>query len=122
MLRFSSVVLVAVTLVILGNLAGIECNTKSDCGVAETAFGMCVPYMTGEERNVLPYKCCAAVRSVKELSPTRAARRETCECLRRLMAQVGRVDGRRARGLPGACRVATNVIPTSLDFPCYRLA
>ncbi|KAJ6792364.1 non-specific lipid-transfer protein A-like [Iris pallida] len=119
MLQFSSIIIAI--LVILSNLTVIECHTKSDCGVAETAFGMCVPYVMGDEHNVLP-KCCAAVRSVKELSTTQAARRDMCECLRRLMAQVGKIDGRRALELPGECGVPTTVIPTSLDFPCYRLA
>lgn len=110
----------AITLVMAAAVM-VEGNTKSDCGVAQTAFGMCVPYVIGEERGVSP-SCCAGVRSVKELSPTLTAKRSVCDCLRAMMAQVGKIDTRRAAGLAGKCRIKTNVIPTSLGFRCFELA
>ncbi|ONK81174.1 uncharacterized protein A4U43_C01F26120 [Asparagus officinalis] len=115
-LRMTLIIMVAILVASV-----VEGNTKTDCGVAQTAFGMCVPYVMGMEHTVSS-SCCMAVRSVKDLSPTRMARRGTCNCLKMMMAQVGtgRVDGRRASGLAGKCGVRTSVIPTSLSFRCFE--
>lgn len=109
-----------VMLSVLTTIRTVESHTKTDCGVAQTAFGMCVPYVMGDEHEVSS-SCCAAVKSVEELSSmTSMGKRGTCDCLRTMMAKVGRIDGRRASGLAKKCGVRTSVIPTSLRFRCFE--
>ncbi|KAG1335197.1 Lipid transfer protein [Cocos nucifera] len=94
----------------------VSADTHSDCGLAETAFGMCIPYVMGDEQ--LDPKCCNGVQSVNDLASTSKARRDICECLRNLMVRVGNVNSGLLAGLPGACGVNTNVIPSGLTFDC----
>ncbi|ONK66498.1 uncharacterized protein A4U43_C06F11840 [Asparagus officinalis] len=110
-----------VMLSVLAAIRAVESHTKTDCGVAQTAFGMCVPYVMGDERGPVSSSCCAAVKSVEELSSmTSMGKRGVCDCLRAMMAEVGRIDGRRASGLARKCGVRTSVIPTSLRFRCFE--
>ncbi|RWV96628.1 hypothetical protein GW17_00040639 [Ensete ventricosum] len=95
-------------------------DTHSDCGIAQTAFGECVPYVAGKDPSV-SHQCCSAVRDIKELTPTVKDRRAICACLvQELKDAGGYVDSSKAGGLAGACGVSTNVIPTSLSFHCSK--
>ncbi|XP_064995447.1 non-specific lipid-transfer protein A-like [Musa acuminata AAA Group] len=95
-------------------------DTNTDCGMAQTAFGECVPYVAGKDPS-LSHQCCSAVRDIKELTPTAKDRRAICACLvRELKDAGGSVDSSKASGLAGACGVSTNVIPTSLSFHCSK--
>ncbi|KAI0524199.1 hypothetical protein KFK09_003563 [Dendrobium nobile] len=94
-----------------------EPNTKTQCGVAQTAFGMCVPYLIGWDRILSP-QCCMAVRSVKELSRTPTAQNSICKCLERMVVKIGRIDQCRATSLAVRCRVHGSIIPTGNRFSC----
>ncbi|URD87552.1 hypothetical protein MUK42_28411 [Musa troglodytarum] len=95
-------------------------DTHTDCGIAQTAFGECVPYVTGEDPS-LAVQCCSAVRDIKELTPTVEDRRAICACLvQELKDAGGSVDSSKASGLARACGVSTDVIPTSLSFDCSK--
>ncbi|XP_064950590.1 non-specific lipid-transfer protein 1-like [Musa acuminata AAA Group] len=97
-------------------------DTHTDCGIAQTAFGECVPYVTGKDPS-LSDQCCSGVKSIKELTPTVEDRRAICACLvQELKDAGGSVDSSKAKGLAGGCGVSTNVIPTSLSFDCSKIA
>ncbi|XP_009389977.2 non-specific lipid-transfer protein A-like [Musa acuminata AAA Group] len=96
--------------------------THTDCEIAQTAFGECVPYVAGKDPS-LSHQCCSAVRNIKELVPTVEDRRAICACLvQELKDAGGSVDSSKAKGLAGGCGVSTNVIPTSLSFDCSKIA
>ncbi|KAK8970334.1 hypothetical protein KSP40_PGU016241 [Platanthera guangdongensis] len=101
-------------LILVMMVGRVEPSTKTECGVAQMAFGMCVPYLMDWDRSISS-QCCMAVRSVKELSPTPAARKSVCECLERMMGKIGRVDVRRVAAIPVRCRIHGSVVPTGTD-------
>ncbi|XP_010915652.2 non-specific lipid-transfer protein 1 [Elaeis guineensis] len=99
----------------------VSADTHSDCGLAETAFGMCIPYVMGNDPQLDP-KCCNAVQSVNDLASTPKLRRDICDCLRKMLIHAGKINSGRLAGLPGKCRINTNVIPPSLTFDCSTIA
>ncbi|KAH7658160.1 Plant non-specific lipid-transfer protein/Par allergen protein [Dioscorea alata] len=94
-------------------------DTHSDCGLAQTAFGPCVPYMIGQDPKVSA-QCCQGVQAVKDLASSPAAGRSICECLKSELASAGSINSARAAALSGNCRITINLIPISSSFNCNK--
>ncbi|KAJ0963036.1 hypothetical protein J5N97_028158 [Dioscorea zingiberensis] len=96
-------------------------DTHSDCGLAQTAFGPCVPYMIGQDQKASA-QCCQGLQAVKDLANSPTAGQTICECLKSELDSAGPINSELASGLPGQCRIPINVIPTSSTFDCKKLA
>lgn len=110
-------VITTLVLIIFGETA--TGDTHTECGVAQTAFGMCVPYVLGQDPQ-LSSQCCQGVQSVHSLATTPESQKSICQCLRLLLLSLGNINSARATTLSSQCGTSTSVIPTSLSFDCAK--
>ncbi|KAJ0963028.1 hypothetical protein J5N97_028150 [Dioscorea zingiberensis] len=110
-----------VLLLLAAVVVTVKGETHTECGVAQTAFGMCVPYVMGQDPH-LSAQCCQGVQSVRSLATTPQSHKAICQCLRLLMLSLGNIDSARAAALSSQCGASTSVIPTTLSFDCTKLA
>ncbi|KAK1258209.1 hypothetical protein QJS04_geneDACA014829 [Acorus gramineus] len=105
--------LVAVACAVIGpSLAQMSCSA------VDSALSPCSQYVRGQA-NAPSAECCSGVRSVNQAASSTQARRDTCECLRQIVAQDSSLKDEAAQALPGQCGVSVS-IPISRNTDCSR--
>ncbi|KAE8818617.1 putative non-specific lipid-transfer protein 2 [Hordeum vulgare] len=87
---------------------------KSDCLVAQTAFGDCTGYVAGLDG-------CRGLAIIKDLATTADQRRELCECVHSVLVAGGQVIPHRGQLLRSACGFSIDFLPTTYYFNCSQL-
>lgn len=100
----------AITLSLLvTTMSGSQTNEIS-CNDAVSDLLPCQPFLVGSQQNPT-VGCCTGVNIVFHMADTTQNRRDLCECLKKLAAQIG-VKPERAKALPQFCGIG---LPFPMD-------
>ncbi|KAF3447964.1 hypothetical protein FNV43_RR08671 [Rhamnella rubrinervis] len=100
----SSVVLKAVSIVLMCMVVGAPVARAITCGQVSRNLAPCIQYVRGG--GAVPPGCCSGIKSLNDAAKTTADRQAACNCLKTAAMNIPGLSPNLAAGLPSKCGVS----------------